>query len=298
MKKLITSLFISIILTSCSSDDNDTTPDNSELELTHYTLSFPSGNVTQYNFDSSKAIGAEKNSSEYVGYEYNSDNKMTKYIVYDTFDGSILNSYTFNYDNSGNMTSIDEFDTGLGLIVPENFTRTLVHENNSIKTTYPKDYTDNYSEEFIFNDDGLIKEYIKLDTDDTVASKLLFEYDDNKNCTVFTFTGKSFSNDLFSLTYKYNYDDNPNPVYSHYEENYLPYIFIHTRSFLFDYQIRSVIKTFGENNSVETIYPDGTNENLQYSYDYTYNSSGYPKKVITKNIATSITTVETEFYYK
>ncbi|OEJ99223.1 hypothetical protein A8C32_08620 [Flavivirga aquatica] len=298
MKNLFILLSLGFFLNSCSSDDSNSNDSSSgeELDLTHYILKYPSGNVTQHNFDGSKGINAERNGKEIVSFEYNTNNKISKYIKYDS-NGDIEESYTFNYDSSGKMISVDEFHDN-PFLIPENFTRTLTYEGNSIKTTFPKDDTVNYNEEFILNDEGLIKEYIKLDFDNTFESKLAFEYDNNKNCTTVSATNLTFSNEQFTSVYKYVYDNNPNPLYLHFKDNYIASLIIHTRSLFLDIQLRNLIRTFGKNNHIQTIFPDGTPENGKFSYEYKYNSAKYPEKVTTKNIGIGATTVETEFFYK
>jgi len=297
MKKTLFALSLLTIFSSCSSDDSsDSVPViDQDLVLNNYVLTYASGNVIKHNFNGSNGVNTTRNDEQTTSFEYNSAGKMSKFIKYES-DGEVSESYSFNYDETGVITSIDEFHA-FSFILPENFTREVTYDGNSIKTTFPENLNNNYDLEFILNDKGLLQEYIQLDSIGELVTKLVFTYDTNDNCTSVVVTIMDFNDNEVTSTYIYNFDDKKNPVYAHFKENYIPSLFIYGRSFLLDVQLRTLVRTFGKNNITTTVYPEGFPETSQFYFEHDYNASGYPAKSRVKNVSTNALSYEAVFFY-
>lgn len=272
MKKttLLIQLFITIIISSCSTDDNDNDPKNDK-----------------------KLVKKEYVSSNFnLQYEYNSNNFLTKINLF-ILKENINSEESFSYDGSNviQRTLKSNNYTGNYYYSYDNKNRLIeISSNNNnnlnLKTTHTISYIDNVitvnlssssGEENIVtlkvNNSGLITKMTKSNF------YSIFSYDSNGNI----FEIKTFDNDNnLKYSHNYSYDNKPNPFYGQLESIYTP-IFLNALS---DANYGEIVYhgfegynfPYLKNNITEV----SKNESNSNNFLYTYDNDNYPINAIEK----------------
>lgn len=331
MKNLNISIMLLVFISSCSTDsvieDNDNsemanddstevandesteTTDNdsseesnneiSDLSLSSYELTYyPSENQTIFEFEDGKAIKHTRNDILTGAYEYDAQDRMTKYTTYYQGSGNLETTYTFNYDDDDKITSIDFYDDSPVFVDMNNFTQDLSYEGNSILTNLPYMQDYDFTATFEMNDEGKLVEFEQLKFDGELEVRAIFEYNDEKNCSKVSVTSLDFNGNEFTAEYQYSYDGKANPLFEFHSKYYLNIILMNGKSSGFGFPLATAYaRTLGPNNIMNTVYPNSVPEAAQYFFEYDYNDSGYPNQGRTKNVMTQANSVVTNFFY-
>jgi len=322
MKKILFTLLSLSLITSCSSDDSDNSNENpinenitsvnSNLsELKSYTITFPSENFITHNFDGSNGINSLRNEVLQSSFEYDTDGNLHEYIFYQSDGTTIDYSYTFNYNETNNIESIDVFES-FSFTKPENYTMSFEYDGNTITTGIPENSNgSSFNQiELTFNDDGTISRILEKESDFIENGQLIqegelqfleeFNYDNNKNCTSASRSENSpFTGELVESTFEYRYDNEINPLYNFYQKNYIPIIIIYSDRFnAFGVRgIQQAIEQFAQNTHNETIFPSGFPDSIKFTYENEYDSDSNLTTNTVRNVDSGEITASTIFEY-
>ena len=269
--------------------------EENSFEFRHY---FENGNLTsvnQYYYFSDSEIDLKK-------IEYNTNNKIENITEW-TSSGTLSKSHDFIYDDNGKLSSIEIYDryTFSGIT---DYTYNLEYSNNDNTINYFKpEYgsiredgeTNIYSASkytIELNENNLVsrfqKDYEDYDYDGNIENTELtfkeeFIYDENENCISASRIDNFLTPNL--TTYNYSFDDQINPLYSFYKNNYLAlFIYLEENNHVYYWNTMSDnIKDFSKNNfnsSTPDIY---INPYYLHNYENNYNDNDITSRVVKRS---------------
>ena len=277
MKKttLILRILIAFFLTSCSTDDNENEPNDTnhlvkrEYVSNNVNLEYrynENGNLTRIlDIDIQEEIDSE------INFTYNSINVATRNFVSNNSNYSSVTNYSFNESNRilSSISTINQPSNTINPIII--ITQEFSYNNNIITANISSSTGDSSVVNFEVNSSGLINKMIEsqyyviisYDTNDNISEIRVFDNNDN----------------LLDTT-EYSYDNKPNPFYGQLKSIYLP-LFLNAFSdayfgeFVWD-GYEGYYFPFLKNN----ITSKRKNGNLDRNYNYLYDNANYPINVI------------------
>ncbi|SED07687.1 hypothetical protein SAMN04489761_4196 [Tenacibaculum sp. MAR_2009_124] len=263
MKKLYF-IIIAILLVSCSNNESNEIADEG-TSLKNYKLLYQGDQGFIHYFNDSQAIESVRTGpgfNDFVFYNFEYQNNLMSKFEYLNGLGDILQSYNFNYDSNGKLTSLvykkDSFE----------YTRNFTYSNNSISSIIPDENSnDTYKITFLLNEKGLVKELTKINLNNNEIEALVkFTYDNNDNCT-FIFANIDYGFGAVEKNINLQYSDKNNPLKNHYATSYIPYFAVYGDFKFLQEDIISLIVNFGNNTVIKS---------PELNFEYIYNSNGYP----------------------
>ncbi|WP_440880212.1 hypothetical protein [Tenacibaculum sp. C7A-26P2] len=284
MKKLYIMIIV-IVLVSCSSNESNKIV-NEGTSLKNYKIIYPGDQGFIHYFNESQAIESIRTGpgfNDFVFYNFEYQNNLMSKFEYLNGLGNLLQSYNFNYDSNGKLTSLvykkDTFE----------YTRTFTYTNNSISSVIPDDNSDDtYKITFLLNEKGLVNELTKINLSNNENEALVkFTYDNNDNCT-FIYSKIDYGFGAIEKNLNIQYSDKNNPLKSHYTSSYIAYFAIYGDFNILQEDIISLIVNFGNNTVTKS---------PEFNFEYIYNSNGYPVSAEVFDTATGNKSRSIEYNY-
>ncbi|WP_378186461.1 hypothetical protein ACE939_15005 [Aquimarina sp. W85] len=283
MKNFITTLFLSLLIMSCSSDDTidppkvEETPEESETpiigdtdddsdteddensntnrkKLASIESSYDNGDTFWIaNYDSSNRPTTSYDDKDRLVHEFSyehSDHYMP--IRKDIYSaGTLISSATYIYDDSNRLI---QHLTGT---VASN--RTFEYDTNTIIIRF-ESLPNHYTKLFLDNLNRLskIEEHDEEDSNDNITAIIDFEYENNNLIQI---RKEDVIYGLNSYTSNYTFDDKQNPFYNQFEEYNINYILESS----FDLEQR-VLQIFSKNNYISNSLEESS-RTLEYTSD-------------------------------
>lgn len=298
-------LFLSFLIFSCNSDDDDTIEDivcdqeNNKVQMNRFVKSDKKSNdvLNSYSYNELNLLSSRTRTSlsrvyEYE-YVYDCSNNLIEINVEETrdpqYDGS--NSY-FEYDDQNRLI-------GHRISYEGEADYSLSYEGNVVWLSGTVWYDQNVSLSMQLNNDGLVSR-MDLHSDRDIFNEIkytLFEYDANGNMIkADDYDEEGNIINSISITY----DANTNPYYDQFKSIYLHrfiQLFHHgaywasdgisSDEFHFPYLKNNIETVF--NNLCENCYPEVINK------VYTYDEQTYPNQITNSYWGAPATTLEIQY---
>jgi len=200
-------ILLNILIFSCSSDNNTESQEPEPIENKLVKTEKISENIKvdyDYNDENllSSSTGTLPNLVWVADYIYNSEGWLTVRDYQETGSSTFGDSYIFDYNTSGNLTSYSSNTENVS----------LVYDNNIVTLTGTIEGNSNSEVELELNSLGLV---VKLTNSNHYTN---FEYNSSGNIT----TAKSYDNtDNLLIEYTLSYDNKINPFYGQLESIYI-----------------------------------------------------------------------------
>lgn len=276
--KLISKVLFTILLVSCSSDENsldsNEPTNNSNLVKREYV----SNNINfeyRYNqnnlLDKITNIDVQENIDSETNFTYSSNNISMKNIVSNNSNHNLNTNFTYNSNNRllSAISVINQPSNTVNPIVTK--TQEYIYNNNIITINTSSSIGNSGTVTLEQNNSGLI---IKISRSQNYA---IISYDNNQNITEINVFNSS--NNLLH-TSEYEYDNNPNPFFGQLNSIYL-HLFLNAFS---DFEYGEFVWDGYEGyffpflrNNITSINENG---NLDRNYQYSYNNQNNPSNVI------------------
>jgi hypothetical protein len=263
------------IFSSCSSDNNDNNPINTNNPVNK---EYVSNNVNlEYRYNSNELltriidIDVQEDIDSETNFTYDSNNIVTRNFDSNSSNYSSITNYSFNGNNilSNTISTINQPSNTINPIVT--ITQEFSYNNNIITVNISSSIEDSKIVTLEVNSLGLINKMIENEYYAVIT------YDSNENISII----KTFDNyDILLNSSEFEYDNKSNPFYGQLKSIYLP-IFLNAfndayyNEFVWD-GYEGYYFPFLKNN-ITSIMENGI---LDRSYNYLYDNQNYPINVI------------------
>ncbi len=254
----------SILLVSCTSDDNGITETPAETTIRLVKSERVNDNFkTEYSYDSKNRIVSFNGIYPNVTFEsivsYDSNNRLTQELFQLLSPTTSNDTQSFSYNSNGLLMG---YTAGTESV-------SISYNGNIVSLSGTIEGDENSQAELELNDDGLIVKFIK----DSRYTDLM--YDSNGNI-ISTKTYSNSGNLLFEFTIQY--DNKINPFYGQYKSIYIER-FIEW-FWEFDGIYFSGLEGYGFPFLKNNIISISDDTNIIKEYDYTYDNQDYPTNVV------------------
>lgn len=271
MKNLIFLFIATLLFLSCSSNDENSPPEeqNTELKIKKFTgISFdangnPDGHLIEYYFDENGKKTKDHIIDVFGDYDWNYTynnlgqvmNKSRTYLNYPT---DIVEEYVYSTENRLSYLFLDQDNNG----VAEDSLR-FTYETNQINAQWYSPGND--KKEFYYDAAGFLNA-TKYIGDLGVVTEELITYDSASNIVQINFTTGSTQHN-----YTYEYDGGINPLYKEFHDYYFNIVWR-------DGGLLSKYSLFFSPNNITKITFSSTepSENYTITKNTIYNADGYP----------------------
>ncbi len=283
MKKIGYILGLVILLFACEKDDGGSGSelDNETGRLKSYTIDDGSIAYTHRFKDGNKTVEILKNGVLNTSFEYANEKWQTqKNYFADGESVAVTDQFTYEGDD---LVSIEK-----DIVITGSTKKlTLTHDQDMITVKRTVDGIEDVEyAQFTFNQDDQLVTYEYFTEANSPELRMQFEYDENFNCTKIVQTEWYGYDDFYEEeieTFQIEYDNKINPMHPYYKKYGKELLIKKTfDSRSLRYADMSLVRTFGLNNPVRTIYPEYYPENQQTFLEYDYDADEYPTQARAK----------------
>ncbi|PHR92755.1 MAG: hypothetical protein COA80_14110 [Leeuwenhoekiella sp.] len=262
-KIILTLISFSLILLSCSSDDDSANPEP-ETVTNKLVKSEKISDTRQvsYTYNTDDLISRIRGSYSSFDYSsdfmYNSDNKLTTWDYSETGSSTYSDTYTYTYNSNGLLSAYTANTENV----------TIIYNGNTATLSGQLEGDTNAQAILELNADGLVIKFTESD------NYTIFGYDANDNLI----SAKAYDNtDELLAEYTLEYDNHVNPFYgqlqSIYIERFIEFFWEFDGIYIGGFEGYNFPYT--KNNITSITKTGGDTTNLVYSYD----TDNYPIRV-------------------